>query len=533
MRTIKQQDVNELESLFKNYKRMHLPKVPRLPKFTPTLRFKDLKFYKALRDFNTIILKFEDVVRDEELRETVLEHGDVHNFLDFDGNIVYSPVMPDELLNESTFKLYKEFIKETKPDAIISWDSSTYSDDPPEISWSETVRALKLTYKLSELSIPIIGLVKGASEEQVEYSSKIMARWGLKTQAFHATDYIIHNKYELLNRLLRTTLKYAESVLVLGAGSPRALYKLRTRVSDCNLIYSGYSWLISARTLKAFGPSKPVDLRYKDAKCTCKACKGETIEKKAENISHHNLETINSIANNPLSPGIEIREYDAIIENSKSLFASDLHIGLTHSDEPWISLLNFMKSERPENVFFLGDIFDFKHGKPQLSQIEKFMRTLESLKARIFVIRGECDKIYPTNKLLKLMHGNVEYSRTLSSPIPISKNTLTALKLARFYSIIRSTMEVLSGEERILYLTHGHCPMPREQVRKKATLITGHFHRIKFRPEKGIITLGCWCPLELYRRLNEPEPDVGQIIIHEKDGKLNLIDVLANRPYKA
>ncbi|RLI12510.1 hypothetical protein DRO33_02555 [Candidatus Bathyarchaeota archaeon] len=92
--------------------------------------------------------------------------GDPHAELGFDGQILLSAVMPDEMLEDpSTFRGFVEAARRGF-DAVVGWDAPVEVDIPEEESWRILVACLELTARLAlELDAPVVPLSKGASEE--------------------------------------------------------------------------------------------------------------------------------------------------------------------------------------------------------------------------------------------------------------------------------------------------------------------------------------------------------------------------------
>jgi len=96
----------------------------------------------------------------------------LHDFLNFNGKILLSTVMPDELIDKLTKDDYLKLIKELRPDATMIPDNYTYIDVPLYRSWSQTMRLISLANDFLDLDIPLIGLIKGANLRQIYMSLK-------------------------------------------------------------------------------------------------------------------------------------------------------------------------------------------------------------------------------------------------------------------------------------------------------------------------------------------------------------------------
>ncbi|MBO3753802.1 MAG: hypothetical protein FGF53_02820 [Candidatus Brockarchaeota archaeon] len=102
----------------------------------------------------------------------------LHDYLEFNGRIFLSLVMPDELLDKLRIEDYFKLINNLRPDATMIPDNYTYVDDPLFLSWSQTVRLVSLANAFLKLDIPLIGLVKGANPLQVDWAIRKQVEMG-------------------------------------------------------------------------------------------------------------------------------------------------------------------------------------------------------------------------------------------------------------------------------------------------------------------------------------------------------------------
>jgi hypothetical protein len=86
-----------------------------------------------------IVVRLADLVKDKALMQRVISRG-LHDFLGFDGKILLSTVMEDELLDELTLGDFLGMISEIRPNATMTPDSYTYLDGPLCLSWQQTLK---------------------------------------------------------------------------------------------------------------------------------------------------------------------------------------------------------------------------------------------------------------------------------------------------------------------------------------------------------------------------------------------------------
>ncbi|MEM3389366.1 MAG: hypothetical protein QW491_08135 [Thermoproteota archaeon] len=79
-----------------------------------------------------------------------VESEGIHNFLDFDGQILLSTIMPDRLLTEETFNFTVGFAKKGGFDGVVGWDMPVYADYPKALNLFNLIKATFLTIRYVE-----------------------------------------------------------------------------------------------------------------------------------------------------------------------------------------------------------------------------------------------------------------------------------------------------------------------------------------------------------------------------------------------
>jgi hypothetical protein len=126
-----------------------------------------------------IIVRLAELIMKPNLLSEVSRRG-LHDYLGFGGRVVLSTIMPDELIDELQSKDYLRFIRDLRPDATMVPDNYTYMDDPLYLSWSQTIRLVRNALSFLELDIPAIGLIKGATPEQVGCRQDSSWKWVMR-----------------------------------------------------------------------------------------------------------------------------------------------------------------------------------------------------------------------------------------------------------------------------------------------------------------------------------------------------------------
>lgn len=201
----------------------------------------------------------------------VLSRG-LHDFLGYDGKILLSTVMEDELLDELTPDDYIRMISEIRPDATMTPDSYTYLDDPLCLSWQQTLKQAAFSSAFSELNIPVLGLIKGVIWKQIAWSTEKAIELGCESFVVPSRELA---KLDLLDGVVSAITsvlrKNRENTQLLLYGLS---YPLRRRGT---FVYSGFSWFISAKKgyyHKGKHSFFPTDTYVRFEECHCAACNG-------------------------------------------------------------------------------------------------------------------------------------------------------------------------------------------------------------------------------------------------------------------
>jgi len=346
---LKEWEVANLVSEVTNLKAIEA-RPPELPTVVPTISLKDSTSYDfGLLDVNALVVMFEDLF-DEEIRRKVEDAGDIHTYLNFDGKVLASSIMPDDIITqEEVFYFFLDTVDRLKFDAAIAWDSPVYIDIPLYDSWVNLLMGLKLTHELAEWGMPVYGLAKGNLENQIKFSVETLAKVGINSMALHTSEYMMDYKvdsmvrqvlYSYSNRLSES----AKSVLLVGVLNPRWLPLIEDtfpRVKHQKLSIAGLSCFLDAERGRIYSASEYVDTTSKYVQCECSACSEIGPLDLMANLGariRHNLNYMIEQITNPSPAYAQMKKYDLVLqENKKLLLASDFHM--------WISCGNFYAKE--------------------------------------------------------------------------------------------------------------------------------------------------------------------------------------------
>jgi len=522
-----------------------------LPSVVPIVSLNDSSsYYFDPLKIAAIVVMFEDLL-DENIRREVEKAGDIHNYLNYDGKVLVSSIMPDDLITqEAVFYFFLETVDRLKFDAAIAWDSPVYVDIPLYDSWVNLLMGLKLTHELADWGMPVYGLVKGNVENQIKFSVETLARIGITSMALHASEYMMVRKEDsTVMQILYTYFGYlsklAQSALLVGVLNPKWLSFFESSFpKGPRLSYAGMSWLLDAVRGLLYTSTEYVDATSQYVKCECAICtKIEPIELMAHPSlrAKHNLSYLLNRLSDPSHVAPKLSTYDLILkEDEKLLLVSDLHMwtGRALLD----NFVDFLGDEKPAHIAFLGDVFHLK-GRADLPEARGFFYTLEELGSLIFVAKGCSDS--DDEKFLSAYDDLVMGARprprlwcTYAKEEEDTDAMQTCLDLYRFYRCAKEQLRIRLADGRVIVAKHGHdivdgmtlAPLDAitkemEEVRTRAHanwLIIGHLHRAFVDGERRVASTGCWAFGEQYEdQLTRKEDLMTAIIVHG-DGKVEL-----------
>ena len=241
-----------------------------------------------------IVVRLAELVVRPNLLSEVSREG-LHNHLGFDGKIILSTIMPDELIDQLQPKDYLRLVRGLRPDATMIPDNYTYMDDPLYLSWSQTIRLVRNACSFLDLGIPAIGLIKGATSEQVSWSTKQLISMGYATFALPAREL---SRSELLDNVLAPALlafeecQVSPNLMIYGRSYPVKGLKKAS--------YANHSWFLGAKGGTYFKGGFQYDIidpTIRFERCNCESCKGRMAQDLAgdtQALALHNLLDLNS-----------------------------------------------------------------------------------------------------------------------------------------------------------------------------------------------------------------------------------------------
>jgi len=245
------------------------------PKFVPQVDIRDSRswFWRDGVDLPAIFAPLWQLLADEKALSEARSKG-LHDYLGYNGEILLSTVMPDEMIDRLKTEDYFDLIKDLRPDAAMVPDNYTYTDVPLYQSWSQTIRLVNLANDFLDLDIPLIGLIKGADPHQIRWVIEKQVEMGYVSFAMPARE--LHREGLLkgwlrhVRQMLGGNHAMNNELLVYGVGQ-----KLNGETH--NMCYSNLSWFLEAKKSHCYKDGvfyEIIDPEIRYEECNCPACKG-------------------------------------------------------------------------------------------------------------------------------------------------------------------------------------------------------------------------------------------------------------------
>lgn len=212
---------------------------------------------------NGVIVRFQDLLSPTYKFNSVLcqikNAGGIHNYLRFNGSVILSLIMRDDILPNFTAEKYSLAINLLKPNFYTTPDCETYEGETIKLpdgrifygnvekSFNQILRSLSITRKLIPLcpaSIPL-GQVKGCNKEQMDFHMTQLNSMGIYDFVFHVGDFFCHGNPAFIQKAksYATFIKRrSKSLMLYGMGSQKKLHEYS--FADA---YASMNYFIKAR----------------------------------------------------------------------------------------------------------------------------------------------------------------------------------------------------------------------------------------------------------------------------------------------
>jgi len=209
-----------------------------------------------------IVVRLQDLVSKRKFKFNSLYHdivsrGGLHNYLKFDGEILLSLIMKDEMLAHLKASQYAEAINSLLPDFCTTVDGETYEGEY-SLSISELSRINKENEELTRLSpkCTLYGLVKGCTQHQIEEHIRHLRALRIDDLVFHVGDYFRNGDPNLIMRARDYSTiirRHARRLILYGMGSQKRL--LEFSFAD---VYATFNHFVTAKNGMQFVGTKKV-----------------------------------------------------------------------------------------------------------------------------------------------------------------------------------------------------------------------------------------------------------------------------------
>lgn len=204
------------------------------PLLIPVIKLSDNSTFRVIREASNdfLVVRFQDFVSHNtfefnKIFYDIVAAGGLHNYLGFNGKILLSLIMKDEIIANVGPKKYSLAINSLKPDMYTTVDGETYEKEN-KLSIKEIKRMLIQTRELLRLcpySTPV-GLVKGCNESQIMFHVKMLKWFQIKKFIFHIGDFSRNGDNNMINKARNLSYKIRQQVdylMLYGMGSQKRL----------------------------------------------------------------------------------------------------------------------------------------------------------------------------------------------------------------------------------------------------------------------------------------------------------------------
>lgn len=246
-----------------------------LPGFTPIIKLGDEAtwFWDSV-PHDVLIARLGEALGDEGLLKKVKAKG-IHDFLNFQGKVILSTIMPDEMLDRLSKEKYVELLDAIRLDAAMILDCYTYIDDPLVVSWQQLFKSVgAVAYLADHTDIPLIGLVKGANTEQLSWCLEYLFEMNFHTLVLPRRELVRAGDVgkRLFGYVLTKIRELGYELLnLLIYGKPF----LRDFIDDRKIHFASLSWYLRAEAGIVYVGDEVESLENNILyECDCEFCRG-------------------------------------------------------------------------------------------------------------------------------------------------------------------------------------------------------------------------------------------------------------------
>jgi hypothetical protein len=202
----------------------------------PIIKLSESKTFRPWEKVNCdgVVIKAQHLLsadgkRTNRVFDKIQSVGGIHPFLEYEGIVILSSIMPDKTIYGFSAEAYAEMIDALRPDFYLTPDGETYLGES-EISAFEIIRIVKDTEFLISsclYSYPV-GLVKGCNVQQIDSHTVQLLNLGLSRFVFHAGEYLCRGTSYITNMGITFASAIRKRVPWLGIYGIGAMKSLRS-----------------------------------------------------------------------------------------------------------------------------------------------------------------------------------------------------------------------------------------------------------------------------------------------------------------
>jgi len=230
----------------------------------PTVRVDSKTSYHIAKAIHppVIVVRVQDVISKKtgepnSIFTEIVEAGGIHNFLNYEGFVILSLIMKDDLIWLFSSEKYAQIINGLLPDAYTTVDGATY-ENREIFSERELIRLSKQTIELLHLCPHIlpIGQVKGSTSRQIQMHLKLLENLGIEIFLFHTGDFLRQGDRNMIQKakhFASLIKKKGHTLILSGMGAQRHL----TSFSFADAFIT-YSHIVNAQHGKRFEGTRKI-----------------------------------------------------------------------------------------------------------------------------------------------------------------------------------------------------------------------------------------------------------------------------------
>ena len=219
----------------------------------------DTWIWDVMDNLKCICVRLQQILSNRDVW-SISSAKSLRDILNFNGYILLSTIMPDELIDQLDVKIIVNLIRRLDPDIVMSMDYYTYFDDPLHISWFQVLTGIQYITGMSNIQKPLLPIIKGASPIQVKTILNFLKRSNCEYVIFPVREFVRDNRL-LLNQIVTVIRKVWQGKYMIYGGPLNFVYLYKDAFA-----YIGYEWYLKSKQLRFFNSG---NFLYLDSDAQC------------------------------------------------------------------------------------------------------------------------------------------------------------------------------------------------------------------------------------------------------------------------